>query len=89
MKQTSEAAFEAAIEMVLLADGYHQLSSGGFDRERAIFPEVALDFIRDTQDTIWKKLQTLPRRADRRSGVGGALQVAGQSRGAGDPAPWL
>ena len=24
MKQTSEAAFESAIETVLLADGYHQ-----------------------------------------------------------------
>lgn len=59
MKQTSEAAFETAIEVVLLADGYQKLSSNGFDRERAIFPEVALGFIRTTQEKIWNKLQAL------------------------------
>ncbi len=59
MKQTSEAAFETAIEAVLLADGYQKLGSSEFDRERAIFPEVALDFIRATQAKTWDKLQTL------------------------------
>ena len=38
MKQTSEAAFETAIEAVLLADGYVKHTSKDFDRERAIFP---------------------------------------------------
>ncbi len=59
MKQTSEAAFETAIEAVLLADGYHQLPATAFDRERAIFPEVALEFIRATQTTTWDKLCAL------------------------------
>ena len=59
MKQTSEAAFETAIEAVLLADGYQALLSSEFDRERAIFPEVALAFIRDTQQKTWEKLQAL------------------------------
>lgn len=39
MKPTSEAAFETAIEDVLLADGYQTLASEAFDRERAIFSE--------------------------------------------------
>jgi type I restriction enzyme R subunit len=59
MKQTSEAAFETAIESVLLADGYHKLPSAAFDRERAIFPEEVLEFIRTTQAKQWEKLQSL------------------------------
>jgi len=59
MKQTSEAAFETAIEAVLLADGYHKISPTVLDRERAIFPEVALEFIRATQEKNWDKLQAL------------------------------
>ncbi|MDZ4154671.1 type I restriction endonuclease, partial [Methylicorpusculum sp.] len=59
MKQTGEAAFETAIELVLLADGYENLSSSHFDRERAIFPEIALAFIRNTQTKAWEKLEAL------------------------------
>jgi len=59
MKQTSEAAFETAIEAVLLDDGYETLLSVDFDRDRAIFPGVALDFIRTTQQKTWDKLQAL------------------------------
>lgn len=59
MKSTSEAAFETAIEAVLLADGYVKHTSKDFDRERAIFSEVALDFIRETQTKSWDKLQAL------------------------------
>ncbi len=59
MKQTSEAAFETAIEAALLADGYQSLSSTAFDRERAIFPDTVLDFIRDTQPEVWGKLENL------------------------------
>ena len=59
MKQTSEAAFETAIESVLLADGYHKLPSAAFERERAIFPDEILEFIRSTQAKQWEKLQSL------------------------------
>ena len=45
VKSTSEAAFETAIEAVLLGDGYARIDGKGFDRERAIFPEGALAFI--------------------------------------------
>ena len=58
-KHTSEAAFETAIETVLLADGYTRLDGKGFDRERAIFPAEALAFIRATQGTVWQKLEAL------------------------------
>lgn len=59
MKQTSEAAFETAIESVLLANGYARGDAKGFDRERAIFPDEALAFIRATQGKVWEKLETL------------------------------
>jgi len=38
MKQTSETAFETAIEQMLLAQGYEKVDSKSFDRTRAIFP---------------------------------------------------
>ena len=47
MKTTSEAAFETAIESVLLA-GYARVAAQGFDRECALFPDEALAFIRAT-----------------------------------------
>lgn len=59
MKQTSEAAFETAIEAVLLHDGYSKLSSGSFDTERAIFPDEVITFIRETQAKTWEKLEAL------------------------------
>lgn len=59
MKSTSEAAFETAIEAVLLANGYVQVDGAGFDRERAIFPEEVLTFIRVTQAMVWEKLEAL------------------------------
>ena len=55
----SEAAFESAIELDLLAKGYVAVDKAGFDRERAIFPEVALAFIRETQPKEWGKLEAL------------------------------
>lgn len=59
MKRTSEAAFETAIEAVLLADGYSRVDAKSFDRERAIFPDEALAFIRATQVKVWEKLEAL------------------------------
>jgi type I restriction enzyme R subunit len=55
----SEAAFEAVIEHHLLGHGYTPVSRDGFDRERAVFPSVVLDFIRDTQPKEWAKLEAL------------------------------
>ena len=55
----SEAAFETAIEAHLLENGYVLVSREGFDRERAIFPEMVLAFIRETQPKEWAKLEAL------------------------------
>lgn len=59
MKRTSEAAFETAIEAVLLGEGYTRVDAKGFDRERAVFPDEALTFIRATQGKVWEKLEAL------------------------------
>lgn len=59
MKRTSEVAFETAIEAVLLSEGYTRVDARGFDRERAIFPDEALAFIRATQGKAWEKLEAL------------------------------
>jgi type I restriction enzyme R subunit len=55
----SEAAFETVIESHLLANGYVSIAPDGFDRERAIFPETVLSFIRQTQPNEWVKLEAL------------------------------
>ena len=55
----SEAAFETVIESRLLANGYVRVASDSFDRQRAIFPETALGFIRETQPNEWAKLEAL------------------------------
>jgi type I restriction enzyme R subunit len=59
MKTTSEAAFETAIESVLLGDGYTRVGAKDFDRERAIFPAEVLAFIQATQTRVWEKLEAL------------------------------
>ena len=59
MKQTGEQAFEAVIEAHLLANGYVSVAGDGFDRERAVFPETVLGFIRETQPREWARLEAL------------------------------
>jgi len=55
----SEAAFETVLEKHLLDNGYVTVDPEGFDRERAIFPKVVLDFIHETQRKEWDKLEAL------------------------------
>jgi len=55
----SESAFEIVIESHMLHNGYVPVDRHGFDRERAIFPETVLQFIRDTQPKEWAKLEAL------------------------------
>ena len=59
MPETSETAFETVIETHLLAHGYVTVSPAGFDRARAIFPQMVLAFIRDTQPKEWARLEAL------------------------------
>ncbi len=58
-RRRSEAAFETVIETHLLANGYVSVPDKGFDRERAIFPETVIEFIRETQPKEWSKLEAL------------------------------
>lgn len=55
----SETAFETVIESYLLSHGYTKVDRAGFDRARAIFPEVVLSFIRETQPKEWTRLEAL------------------------------
>ena len=59
MKPTGEAAFETVIESHLLRNGYVSVPSSRFDRDRAIFPESVLSFIRETQRREWTRLEAL------------------------------
>jgi type I restriction enzyme R subunit len=49
----SEFAFETVIEAHLLQHGYGRVLDESFDRERAIFPQTVLGFIRETQPAEW------------------------------------
>src|SRR4051812_10235185 len=55
----SEGAFETVIEAHLLRNGFEPVAREGFDRQRAIFPETVLAFIRETQPEEWAKLEAL------------------------------
>jgi type I restriction enzyme, R subunit len=55
----TEAVFETAIEESLLANGYVAIHGREFDKERALFPNVVLDFIKSTQPLTWARLETL------------------------------
>ena len=59
MKPTNEATFEEVIESHLLGNGYERNGGEGFDRERAIFSETVLSFVRETQPKEWAKLEKL------------------------------
>ena len=55
-----EAAFETAIEVYLLDHGgYEQGNRDAFDRERGLFPEDVLVFIKETQPREWEFLENL------------------------------
>lgn len=54
-----ETAFESVIEADLLGGGYVAVSGKSFDLERAVFPDIILEFIRDTQPREWARLETL------------------------------
>ena len=82
----SEAAFETVIEAYLLENGYVPFAPEGFDRERAIFPETVLAFIRETQPKEWAKLEVAARRQDRRADPRRSVQVDGHQRRARDAA---
>lgn len=58
-KTLKEISFETVIENCLLGNGFQTVEKSGFDKERAIFPNTILDFIRITQPKEWQKLEAL------------------------------
>jgi type I restriction enzyme R subunit len=58
-KPTSEAAFETVLVDSLMGGGYQNVPDESFDRERAIFPKIVIEFIRSTQQKQWNKLEAL------------------------------
>ena len=58
MKQTTEKAFEAYVEQMLLAKGWQPGNVSGWDRERALFPQAITDFIAATQAQLWETMRT-------------------------------
>jgi len=55
----TEHTFEAEIEAYLLTHSYESASSKNFDRDKALFPQVVIDFVRATQPKVWAKLRAI------------------------------
>lgn len=54
-----EGKFEEFIQNHLLEEGqYEAVSSDKFDRERGIFPDIVVSFVKRTQPNKWEKLET-------------------------------
>ena len=62
MKRTGEEAFKTVFEFHLLESGYASVARESFDRGRAMLPETALAFIRETRSREWAKSAALPGR---------------------------
>jgi type I restriction enzyme R subunit len=60
MKQTSEEAFETAIEHHLITTGgYEKGDPDTFDAERGLFPQDVISFVQTTQPKEWEYLANL------------------------------
>lgn len=59
MKATTEKAFEAYIEETLDKNGWEKSSSDLWDKQQALIPEIAISFIRDTQQDLWAQMEKL------------------------------
>ena len=54
--QTTERAFENAVESTLLNNGWQKADVSEWDVDTAIFPQQAIDFIKATQADPWSKI---------------------------------
>ncbi len=57
--QTKEAAFESTVESMLLEAGWFKGDREDWDVVRALFAELAIAFMRDTQPEQWHKMRAL------------------------------
>lgn len=59
MKATTEKTFEAYIQEAVSNRGWEAGSSSLWDKQRAIFPEYILAFIKSTQAKLWEAMEAL------------------------------
>jgi type I restriction enzyme R subunit len=59
MKATTEKAFEAYIQEVLSARGWITGSNQLWDKEKALFSDHAISFIKETQGDLWAQMKKL------------------------------
>lgn len=59
MKATTERAFEAYIQESMSRRGWVTGSLGVWDKERGLFPEYVVAFIRETQAELWGQMERL------------------------------
>ena len=59
MQAHQEQKFEDLIEEQMLARGWQKIPPGAYDKARALFSAVVLDFMRATQPKKWEKLEKL------------------------------
>ena len=57
--QTTERAFENAVESMLLENGWQKADLSGWNVETAIFAEQVVDYIKATQPDVWTKIASL------------------------------
>ena len=58
--QTSERAFESAVELMLVGGGWHQGDLAEWDVERAVFPSRVVAFLQAGQPELWEQLAGCP-----------------------------
>ena len=59
MKATTEKAFGAYIQETLEQRGWITGSNTLWDKQKALFPEYILAFIKDTQGDLWNQMEKL------------------------------
>ena len=59
MKATTEKAFEAYIQETMSARGWNSGSNQSWDKNKALFPDQVIAFIKDTQTELWVQMEKL------------------------------
>ena len=59
MKATTEKAFEAYIQETMASRGWITGSTQLWDKDKALFPEYAIAFIKDSQPQLWSRMEKL------------------------------
>ena len=54
--QTSEKAFEATVESMMVAGGWQKGDTAEWDVERALFPARVVSFLQAAQPKLWNQL---------------------------------